>query len=87
MPEEWKKSIMVPIYMKGDKIDCINYRGISILPTTYKLLSSILLSMLPPYGEEITGDYQCGFRRNISTTGHISCIREILEKNRHTMKQ
>ena len=49
-PEEWKESIVVPIYKKGDKTDCNKYRGISLLPTTYKILSNILLSWLIPYG-------------------------------------
>jgi len=80
LPEEWKESIIVPIYKKGDKTDCSNYRGISYLPSTYKILSSILLSRLTPYAEEIIGDHQCGFRRNRSTTDHIFCIRQILEK-------
>jgi len=39
--EEWKGSIIVPTYMKGDETDYINYRGISLLPTTYKVLSNI----------------------------------------------
>ena len=41
--EEWKESIIVPIYKKGDKRDCSNYRDISLLPTTYKILSNMLL--------------------------------------------
>ena len=80
LPEEWKESIIVPVYKKGDKTGCNNYRGISLLPTTYKILSNILLSRLIPYAEEVIGDHQCGFRRNRSTTDHIFCIRQILEK-------
>jgi len=57
LPEEWNESIIVPIYKKGDKTDCNNYRGISLLPTTYKILSNILLSRLIPYAEEVIGDY------------------------------
>ena len=72
MPEEWKEPIIVPIYKKGDKIDCNNYRGISLLPTTYKMLSNTLLSSLTPYAEDIIGDHQCGFRRN--TTGQLLII-------------
>jgi len=44
LPEEWKESITVPIYKKGDKAGESNYKGISLLRTTYKILSSILLS-------------------------------------------
>jgi hypothetical protein len=35
-PEEWKKSIIVPVYKKSDKTVYSNYRGISLLSTTYK---------------------------------------------------
>ena len=78
LPEEWKGSIIVPIHKKRDKTDSNNYRGISLLPTTYKMLSNILLSRLIPYAEEVIGDHRCGFRRNRSTTDHIFCIRQIL---------
>jgi len=80
LPEEWKESIILPIHKKGDKTDCNNYWGISLLPTTYKILSNILLSRLIPYAKEIIGDHQRGFRRNRSTMDHIFCIRQILEK-------
>jgi hypothetical protein len=75
-PEQWKESI----YKKGDKTDCSNYRGISLLSTSYKILSNILLSRLTPYLGEIIDDHQHGFRRNRSTTERIFCIRQILEK-------
>ena len=77
LPEEWKESIIVPIHKKGDKTDCNNYRNISLLPTTYKILSNILLSRLIPYAKE---NHQCGFRRNRTIIDNIFCIRQILEK-------
>jgi hypothetical protein len=57
LPEEWKELVIVLIHKKGDKTDCNNYRGISLLPTTYKILSNILLTRLIPYAEEIMGNY------------------------------
>jgi len=80
LPEEWKESIIVSIHKKRDKTDCNNYRGISLLPTTYKILSNVLLSRLIPYAEEVIGDHQCGFRCNRSTTDHIFFICQILEE-------
>ena len=80
LSEEWKEPMIVPIYTEGDKTDFSNYSGISLLLTTYKILSSILQSRLIQYAEEIIGNNQCGFRRNRSTTDHILCIRQILEK-------
>jgi hypothetical protein len=43
-------------------------------------LVSVILKLLIPYAEEIMGYHQCGFRRNRSTTDHIFCICQILEK-------
>jgi hypothetical protein len=60
LPDQWKKSIIVSIRKKGDKTDCNNYRGISLLSTSYKILSNILLSRLSLYVDEIIGDHQCG---------------------------
>jgi len=51
LPKQWKESVIVPMDKKGDKTGCSNYRGIPLLSTTYKILSSILLSRLTPYAE------------------------------------
>ena len=63
LPEEWKESIIVLIHKQGHKTDCSNYTDIPLLPTTYQILSNILLSRLTPYAEEIIGDRQGVFRR------------------------
>jgi hypothetical protein len=80
LPHQWKESIIVPIHKKGDKTECSNYRGTTLLPTSYKMFSNIILSRLIPYADEIIGEHQCGFRRNRSTTDQIFYIRQILEK-------
>jgi sorting nexin-29 len=71
---------VVPIHKRGNKIDCSNYRGISLPSTSYKILSNILLARLPPYADEIIGDHQRGFRHNRSSTDQILYFRHILEK-------
>jgi hypothetical protein len=53
--------------------------GTSLLPTTYKILSNILLSRLATYAKEIMGN-QCGFQCNRSNNDHIFCIHLILQK-------
>jgi hypothetical protein len=71
LPRQWKESIIVSIYNKGDKTHSSNYRCISLLSTTHKILSNILLSRLTPYEEEIIGNCKRGFQHNWSTTDHI----------------
>jgi hypothetical protein len=76
LPEEWKESIIVLSIRRAiKKIEV----GTSILPTTYKILSNILLPRLAPYAKEITGD-QCGFQCNRSNNDHIFYIHLILQK-------
>jgi hypothetical protein len=52
LPKQWKESIIIEIYKKGDKNDCSNYRGISLLSASYKSSPNILLSRLSQYVEE-----------------------------------
>jgi hypothetical protein len=87
LPDQWKESIIVPIHKKGEETVCNNYCGISLLSTSYKILSNILLSRLGPYTEVIIGDHQRGFRSNRPTTDQIFCIHQILEKKNGITKR
>ena len=62
LPEEWKTVILCPIYKKGDKLECGNYREIALLNVAYKIFANILYQRLRPYEESIIGEYQGGFR-------------------------
>jgi hypothetical protein len=61
LPDQRKESIIVPIHKKGNKTDCNNYCGISLLSTSCKIVSNILLSRLSPYIDGILWNHQCGF--------------------------
>jgi len=73
-------AIIQPIYKKGDKLECSNYRAITLLDVTYKVLSGILYNRVTVYTEEILGEYQCGFRANRSNIDHIFTIRQTQDK-------
>ena len=72
MPTDWKKNIIVPIYKnKGDKLQCKNYRGISLLCAGYKILTTVIKNRLKKYTEHIIVEYQAGFKSGKSTTNQI----------------
>ena len=82
LPDQWKEALIIPLHKKGDRKECGNYRGISLLCTAYKVLSYILLQRLLPLAEEVLGEYQCGFRPNRGTIDQLFTLRQILEKKR-----
>jgi hypothetical protein len=48
IPEDWCHSVICPMYKKGDKLNCNNYTGISLLCNAYKILTDILKRKLQP---------------------------------------
>jgi hypothetical protein len=87
LPDQWKESIIVPIHKKGDKIDCNNYRGISLLSTSYNILSNILLSRLVPNIDEIIGDHQCAFQLTGQLLTRFSTFISYWRKNGNMMRR
>ena len=86
IPKTWEEGCLTVLHKSGDKNDCGNYRGITLLSVGYKVLANLLFRNLVNICDTQLGDYQAGFRRNKSTSDHIFTIRQILEKYREYNK-
>lgn len=80
IPEDWGKAIITPIYKKGDKSDCKNYRGISLLSVPGKVFTKVLQRRMKCYVEEAVAEEQAGFRPGRGTVDQLFTIRQIAEK-------
>ena len=67
---------------KGDRSDCNNYRGISLLSVVGKLFARVILTRLQQLAERVYPESQCGFRSNRSTIDMVFSLRQIQEKCR-----
>jgi len=77
IPCEWSEGILCPIYKKGDRQQCNNYRGIYVLNIAYKIFAILLYNGLSKIIELEIGNYQMGFRPNRSTIDNIFMVRQI----------
>ena len=84
VPQQLKDALIVTIYKKkGQRSECGNHRGISLLSLCGKVLAKILLSRLVSAVLEQSGNVsesQCGFRNCRSTTDMIFSARQLQEK-------
>lgn len=77
MPQQWRNALICPIPKKGSKTNCENYRGISLLDVTYKVLARIIRNRLTPYHNNIVGEYQGGFKGGRSTIDQIFTLKMV----------
>ena len=86
-PEDWKKSIFIPIPKKGNATDCSNYRTIALISHASKIMLKIIQRRLQPFLEREMADTQAGFRTGRGTRDQIANLRWILEKTREFQKE
>lgn len=82
LPKEWKGGIIKPIYKKGCRDDVENYRGITLMDTTYKIYAEWIRRRLNKEIEEkgVLDKTQFGFRKGKGTAEAIYVVSEIIEK-------
>ncbi|KAK3540940.1 hypothetical protein QTP86_006406 [Hemibagrus guttatus] len=86
MPEEWRRSVLVPIFKnKGDVQSCSNYRGIKLMSHTMKLWERVVEARLRKVVEICKQQY--GFMPRKSTTDAIFALRILMEKYRDGQKE
>ena len=81
MPQDWKDSVLVPVFKKNDRLICDNYRCISLLSVPGKVLANSLLERLKQSVEPLLLEAQCGFRSGRGTIDQIWLVRQLIEKS------
>lgn len=86
VPIEWKKSIIVPLYKRGDQEEVGNYRGISLLCTAYKVYAEVLRMRLEKVIEEknLVPESQTGFRKGKSAIDNIFVLNHRKKRSKET---
>ena len=78
--KDWQRAVIVPFYKgKGDKMECKNYRGISLLSIPGKVYIRVLIERVPEMTEEWNGEEQCGFRMRRRCADQVTVIRQMRE--------
>ena len=82
LPQDLRDAVIITLYKnKGEKSDCSNYRGITLLSIAGKILARVLLNRLvPSIAADNIPESQCGFRANRSTTDMVFVLRQLQEK-------
>ena len=81
-PQDWKRSVFIPIPKKGNAKECSNYHTIVLISHASKVMLKILQARLPQYMNCELPDVQAGFRKGRGTRDQISNICCIMEKAR-----
>ena len=81
-PQDWKRSVFIPVPKKGNAKECSNYLTIALISHTSKVMLKILQAWLQRYVNWEIPDAQTGFRKGRETRDQIANIRWIIEKAR-----
>ena len=79
-PQDWKRSVFIPIPNKGNDKECSNYHTIALISHASKVMLKILQARLQQYVNHELPDVQAGFRKGRGTRDQIANICWIIKK-------
>ena len=79
-PQDWERSVFIPIPKKGNAKECSNYRTIALISHASKVMLKILQARLQQYVKHELPDIQAGFRKGRGTRDQIANIHWIIKK-------
>ena len=85
-PQDWKRSVPLPIPKKGNAKECLNYHTIALISHISKVMLKILQARLQQYVNHKLPNVQAGFRKGRGTKDQIVNIWWIIEKAREFQK-
>ena len=85
-PQDWKRSVFIPIPKKGNAKECSNYCTIALILHTSKVMLNILQARLQQYMNWELPDVQAGFRKGRGTRDQIAKFCWIIENAREFQK-
>ena len=81
VPMDWRGACIVPLYRgKGDKCECSNSRGISLLSVVGKLFGRVLIKRVMASTECAIGEEQCGFKQGRGCMDKVFAVKQVCEK-------
>jgi len=85
-PQDWKRSVFIPIPNKGNAKECSNYCKIVLISHTSTVMLKILQASLQQYVNWELPDVEAGFRKGRGTRDQLANIRWIIEKSKECQK-
>ncbi|XP_069998486.1 uncharacterized protein [Penaeus vannamei] len=81
LPQDFRDATIITLFkQKGDRRDCGNHRGISLLSIAGKILAEIVLMRLHKISEDVLPESQSGFRQGRGSVDMIFAFRQLQEK-------
>ena len=85
-PQDWKRSVFIPIPKKVNAKECANYCTIALISHASKLMLKIIQARLQQYVNRELPDVQAGFIKGRGIRDHMANIHSIIEKAREFHK-